>query len=92
MTGSTALLLSSMVILFLFESKEIGFLCLCSIILGDASAALIGKNFGRIKIGRKSLEGSLACFLMCLTIYFSFKPLLPSVSVQKGFLSAALTT
>jgi dolichol kinase len=34
---------------------------------GDAAAALVGKAFGKVKIlgGKKSLEGSLACFAAC---------------------------
>lgn len=37
---------------------------------GDAAAALFGKSFGRHKIlaGRKSLEGSLACFAACVLV------------------------
>ncbi len=34
-------------------------------ILGDAAAALVGRRFGRFRIGRKSVEGSAACFLVC---------------------------
>jgi len=37
---------------------------------GDAAAALVGKAFGRTKIlgGKKSLEGSLACFATCFAV------------------------
>lgn len=35
--------------------------------LGDAAAALVGKAIGRIRLAgsKKSVEGSLACFLVC---------------------------
>ena len=32
------------------------------------TAALIGISFGRTKIGKKSLEGTLACFFTCYLI------------------------
>ncbi len=33
--------------------------------LGDGAAGLVGRNWGHLRIGAKSLEGSLACFLTC---------------------------
>jgi dolichol kinase len=41
-----------------------------SLAFGDASAALVGKAFGRTKLfgGQKSLEGSLACFAACFAL------------------------
>ena len=33
--------------------------------VGDAAAALVGRTWGHIRIGAKSLEGSAACFLAC---------------------------
>ena len=41
-----------------------------SLAFGDAAAALVGKAFGRVKIlgGKKSLEGSLACFAACFAV------------------------
>ncbi len=36
------------------------------LVVGDAAAALVGSRFGRHRLGRKSLEGSLACFAVCL--------------------------
>jgi dolichol kinase len=41
-----------------------------SLAFGDAAAALVGKAFGHRKIfgGKKSLEGSLACFAACYAV------------------------
>jgi dolichol kinase len=41
-----------------------------SLAFGDAAAALVGKAFGHKKIfgGKKSLEGSLACFAACYAV------------------------
>ena len=41
------------------------FLALTLFILGDAIAALVGKGIGRIRIGAKTLEGALGCFILC---------------------------
>lgn len=37
-------------------------------ILGDMSAAIFGISFGKVKIGHKSLEGTLAMFSVCFFI------------------------
>jgi len=37
-------------------------------IVGDAAAALVGRRFGRTRIGRKSLEGSAAFFLSGMAV------------------------
>lgn len=38
------------------------------LVLGDAAAAFIGIAFGTIKIGKKSLEGFLGCFIVCFVV------------------------
>lgn len=38
------------------------------LVVGDAAAALVGRKLGRHRLGRKSLEGSLACFVACLLV------------------------
>ena len=37
-------------------------------VIGDGAAALCGKAFGRIKIGEKTLEGAIGCFVTCLML------------------------
>lgn len=38
------------------------------LVLGDMTAAIVGISFGSIKIGKKSLEGTVAMFAVCFTI------------------------
>lgn len=65
LTGSTYFLIGSFLCILLFD-KTLAIVCLCFLTLGDLCAALIGKQWGRIKLfSRKSLEGSLACFVVC---------------------------
>ena len=73
-TGSTYILFGS-VMSILFFNKRVAIAAISFIILGDIAAALIGKTFGRIKLGRrKTLEGSLAflgiCFVVAVIVHF----------------------
>ncbi|MCC7201523.1 MAG: hypothetical protein IT393_02510 [Nitrospirae bacterium] len=58
-TGSLYYLLGAMIALLLFP-KEIALFSMTVLAVGDPSAYIIGYNFGRLRIGKKSLEGSLA--------------------------------
>jgi dolichol kinase len=60
------------------------FLGLTLFILGDAVAALAGKLVGRIRIGQKTLEGTIACFLLCLGLGYFFFPYLPQFTENWG--------
>lgn len=68
LTGATYYLIGSFLCVLLFD-KTLAIVCLCFLTLGDLFAALIGKQWGRIKLfSRKSLEGSLACFIVCTAV------------------------
>jgi len=58
-------------------SPPIAIAAISFLIIGDFMAALIGISFGRTRIGKKSLEGSVACFsscfLICYMIFFGIK-------------------
>ena len=47
-------------IVFLFFDKEIAILALMYIAVGDPLAGVVGKRYGRAKVGSKSVEGTLA--------------------------------
>jgi len=78
MTGSTYLVASAFLCTILFRNRpDITFVSLNLFILGDAAAAVAGQSIGRVKIGRKSLEGSLACFALCVLLGFFVYPHVP---------------
>ena len=58
---------------------HISFMVLTLFILGDAVAALIGISIGRIKIGKKTLEGSIACMIVCILLFYTLFPFVPGL-------------
>lgn len=79
-TGSTYFVASAMLCSFLFLNEpHISFMALTLFSIGDAAAAVAGQSIGRIKIGKKSLEGSLACFTACIVLFLGLFPHLPFV-------------
>lgn len=66
-TGSSYILTASVFTILLFD-KLAAVAAISFIILGDIAAAFIGRRYGKIKFKDKSLEGSLACLLMCLLV------------------------
>jgi dolichol kinase len=72
-TGATYYLIGSFLCILVFE-KTLAIVCICFLILGDLAAAVIGKQWGRTKIlSHKSLEGSLACFVVCVLVALLMK-------------------
>lgn len=63
-TGATYLLVSSMICISLFP-KDIAFISLSFLAIGDTLAAIVGISLGKRKLpkSKKSIEGSLACFI-----------------------------
>ena len=77
-TGSTYIFLSSFLCSLLFlDHPHVAAIALSLFILGDAVAALVGISLGRIKIGKKSLEGSAACFLLGMALFLFVYPHVP---------------
>lgn len=62
-----------MLVSVLFFSKPVALLSVLFLALGDPSAAIVGSLYGKHKIiGKKSLEGALANFVMCGTASLLF--------------------
>ena len=59
MLGSTYMAAASLIV-FLFFDKELAILALLYIAVGDPLAGVVGKRYGRVKIGSKSVEGTMA--------------------------------
>lgn len=65
--GTTYFLIGSLLTVILF-AKPVAITALLFLVIGDAASAVVGTKWGRIKIGKKSLEGSLAFFISCLFV------------------------
>ncbi len=65
LTGATLVVIISVPMIYFFP-REIAIMSLVFLSVGDTAAAIIGRAFGKTKIGLKSLEGSLGCFGACI--------------------------
>lgn len=66
--STTTLFLISATLTLAFSQKEVAITAIIFFIVGDTVAEIFGKIYRDYKIGRKSLEGSLACFSSCIMI------------------------
>ena len=72
--------------------KTITILALSFLIVGDTAAEILGIKFGRVKlIGKKTLEGSLACFASSIIILMMWLPFL-NISIFTGIAGALAVT
>ena len=87
LTGATYIMAGSFICSWISLSSDAfaasAFISLSLFVLGDAAAALCGKAFGRVKVGDKTLEGAIGCFLLCFLLTFLF-PYLPSFLSKWG--------
>jgi dolichol kinase len=81
--GSTYYLFSALLTI-LFFPRTIAIVSLLILILSDTCAALVGKGIGKIRIFRKSLEGTTAFFFCSLVIVLAY----PQVDRLSGILGA----
>jgi dolichol kinase len=61
MTGAAALLAC-------VAPPAIAAVAVADVVFGDAAAALVGRRYGRHRVGRKSIEGSVACWCTCFAV------------------------
>ncbi len=89
--GTTYFIFAALLVVLLFK-KPIAIISISFSVFGDATATLVGVKWGRIKLGQRSLEGSLAFFLTCLIVgWILFRPLTLNLNIVLiGALAAAL--
>jgi len=87
-TGATYVFLGALLTAILYTPK-IAVLSMLFMSVGDSTAAFVGRGYGRIRIGSKTLEGTTACFLICLLLTLPFGLTLPTAIA--GAATAALT-
>jgi len=86
-TGATYILITICLAVALFD-RNIAIAALAFIIVGDTFAALIGRKFGRLRFGRKSVEGSLGCLLGTLLVVL----VVPDLHISVGIIGAVTAT
>ena len=86
-TGGTFLVIGDLFSVILFH-KYIAIMAMFIVRFGDSLAALIGKYFGKIKVGSKTLEGTFTFFLVSTIIVFFF----PKVTLSQFELSIAFSS
>ena len=95
-TGATFIIGGALICSVVFaHAPHISFTMLTLFILGDGMAALVGLGLGRIKLLGKTLEGSLACFGLCVFLLRFIFPHMPFLAEDWGIVfswSFVLTT
>ncbi len=91
-TTSTPYFVGGALATVLFFDKPIAITALCFLTFGDVTAALVGKKYGKHKIfSPKSLEGSLAFFVIVTMVGFILKKLFfPAVLTSTAICYSAL--
>ena len=88
LTGATWAFIGGTISVFLFE-KDIAVLALLFMSVGDTVAALIGQRYGKIKIGKKTVEGFAGGLISCIFISIFF-PSVIWINRIAGSLAASL--
>jgi diacylglycerol kinase (CTP) len=83
-------LLGCFLTIWLVPDRDVVLASLWYLALGDTAAAMVGRHWGRLRIGDKSLEGSLACFLACW--WAGILVLTPDFGVNEVLLGALVAT
>ena len=89
-TGATWVFAGSLITIILIP-KPFCIVALFFLAVGDTFAALVGMNYPFLNIGRKTLSGSIACFVACCMIGLLFSYSLDTSTIMFGAFIATLT-
>ena len=89
-TGATWVFAGSLITIIIIPNPYC-IVALFFLAVGDTFAALVGMNYPLLKIGHKTLSGSIACFVTCCIIGLLFSFGLNSFTIIFGALIATLT-
>lgn len=89
LTGATYVVFAALLAILLFD-EPIAIAVLLFLSVSDALASLVGIRFGRIRLGGKSLEGSLAFLVSAIGIALLVLPTRPLVAIA-GAATATVT-
>jgi len=88
-TGASYILTTALMAIIFFP-KPIAIAAMMFIIIGDTAAALVGRKYGRHRLkGKKTVEGSAACFITLFLVSF-FIPGLPTLVAFTGAVTATV--
>ena len=90
LTGSTWVFVGALITIILVP-QPFSLLALFFLAFGDTLAALVGIKFPFVKIGNKTLSGSLACFIMCLFVGLILDFEISSEVILIGAFTATIT-
>ena len=90
LSGATWMLVAFALAVWLLP-RDVAIAATWAVAVGDASAAIVGRAFGRIRVGAhgKSLEGSLACLVATALGAALVARLGPGASIAAGVAAAA---
>ena len=89
-TGATWVFAGSLFTIILVP-KPFCIVALFFLAVGDTFAALVGKSYPLLKIGRKTLSGSIACFVTCCIVGLLFSFSVNASTIIFGAFIATLT-
>ncbi len=89
-TGASYLVLGAFISVLLFP-KMIAIAALSFVIVGDTFAAIMGQTFGKIKLFKKSLVGSVSFFIVSVIIAYIISHLPDPLPFKVGLIGASIS-